>query len=360
MGNEKSPRRPVLELKNNVTQQLDVEGYQVRFHENPGITVVQLPAYRDIAVVWFNDPTEKGLFTLEGLAQYEAQLDILAQDSSIAGLILTGNLPEDGKVSFYGVNVKDVFGPIFEALSNGNSQPMEELLRIGQRVSEKKYTFPKPLVGGVRRLAVGGGFEFMIPTSHIVQGKDAAYSLPECQLDVPKFVQKRFQYELQLGNPNYQSGSVLFPGWIGNVLLYNKLIETGMPMEDAVQEVEDFTFNGKRLSASEAHDLRVADATVESDKDIIARSVEYINQVSFIPKPNNLLSLPNQRPTNPATYDTPGKVAGATLLYVHQKEMEPYSQVGERAVKLMVNAMWHGLSVDGPLPYEEYSHLFRE
>lgn len=347
-----------IDLRNDVTRRFNVEGAKILHDENPGVTVVRYPNDgRDIAALWFNDPSDKGLFTLEALQQFESQLRELATNDEISGLVFTDNMPEEGKVSFFGINVDQVFGPIFEGVSRGEREEMENLLRIGQRISESIYMYPKPVVGAMRRLAVGGGFEFMIPTHHIVQGPRAAYSLPECQLDVPAFVRERYGHDLDLGNPDYQSGSVLFPGWIGNVLLYNKLIAAGTAPEDATQIVDDFTFNGTALKADEARQLGVADAYVAEDAQMIDAAAEFIHR-DFTPRPNNLLSLPAHLPATHENYNTLGKHAGALLLYQHELDAEPYDRIGERALQLMMNAMHYGLRVEGPLPYREYARRF--
>lgn len=341
-----------IEFRNQVTNHFNVEGSRVLHHENPGVTVIGYPARNgDIAAVWFNDPTGKGLFTLEGLNQFESQLGRLAEDERIEGVVFTDNMSEEGKVSFFGIDVDQVFGPIFEDVSKGQRDGMEYLLRIGQRISERIYTYPKPVVGAMRRLAVGGGFEFMIPTHHIIQGPRAAYSLPECQLDVPTFVRERYGHDLDLGNPDYRSGSVLFPGWIGNVVLYNKLVEGGTDPVVAAKVVDDFTFNNTTFNAVQADELGIADSTVSEDAQMVDVAVSFITYRNFVQRPTNFLRLSREIPLEHANYDTHGKSAGATLLYQNGVPQQPYDLIGERAIQLMMNAMHDGLSVGGRLPY---------
>jgi len=356
-----------IDLRNSVTRSLDIAGAEVLHHKSPGITIVEFPHNgENVTALWFNDRSEpdkpeRGFFTLEGLSQFQENLSLIAKDHSLAGIIFTDNLPEESKVSFYGIDIKNVFGPIFEKLSHGDTGEMEALLRQGQRISEKIYSYSKPFVAAARRLAVGGGFEFMIPAHHIVQGQQASYSLPECQLDVPTFIRDRAKYDLQLGNPNYRNGKVLFPGWIGNVLLYDKLSNKAEAHTETVtQVVEEFTFNGKMLSATEASILGLADKTVESDSDIIPTAADYITDTFWpLRVAGRGLHLPNVRPENPAVYDTPGKIAGADLLYHHSVRLYPDFVVAERAVELMIDAMWYGLSVKGSLPYHNDA-LFKQ
>jgi len=362
---EFSPKFLNAELRNSVTRSLDVSGAEVLHHKSPGITIVDFPHNgENVAAIWFNDRSEpdkpeRGFFTLEGLSQFQENLSLIAKDHSLTGIIFTDNLPEESKVSFYGIDIKNVFGPIFERLSHGEAGEMEALLRQGQRISEKIYSYSKPFVAAARRLAVGGGFEFMIPAHRIIQGQQASYQLPECQLDVPQFVKERAKYDLQLGNPNYRNGKVLFPGWIGNALLSEKLHKAKIPAETINQVVDEFTFNGKIITSAEAANLRLADKTVESDSDIIPVAADYITDTFWpLRVVGSGLRLP-KRPENPTIYDTPGKIAGAELLYHHSDKPQPNFILAEKAVELMIDAMWYGLSVKGSLPYHNDA-LFKQ
>lgn len=339
-----------LDLRNDVTRSMDIAGAEILHHDSPGITIVKYPTEgRDIVGMWFNDESEKGLITYAGLEQMEWAIRTFSEDSRLGGLVLTDN--NSGRVSQYGMDVVREFGPIFERASYGEYADMETLLQIGQRIVTLIHGSRKPIIAGVRGLIVGGGFEFAIPSHFIMQGEGAKYALPECQLDVIEFARSK-GVELDIAKTELKNGKVLFPGWLGMVHLLRKYYERGMVWENAVQIVEEFTFNGMTIDSEMAYKTGLADITVDDGR-MMEFAAELINSGEILTVRDDYLHLPIWRPKNPAPIDTPGKEAGRKLLYDHYGNAVRYGDLTVRANKLMINAMHIGLSVDGQLPYPE-------
>jgi hypothetical protein len=177
-------------------------------------------------------------------------------------------------------------------------------------------------------------------------------------LDVPDFIINKAGYELNINNPDYRTGKVLFPGWLGHLRLFNKLTKKGFSEAVATQLMEDFAFNGLKREIQFAQQTGLADMTVTSDKDLIPEAIKVIQQGSGKKPKNDTLWLPKNRPLYPIELNTPGKIAGAALIYEHPNQMVSYNETAQRANKLMIAAMWYGLGVRGEMPYPEHAHLF--
>ncbi len=319
-----------MQLRNNITRNL--EGSDVLYDSNPGITVVN---YRGVGFAWFNSVEGRGLITSEGLRQFGDALEDL--ELSLDGIVLTDNLPEQSAVSMYGVDIIREFVPAFEDVAKGDGQKMANLLRAGQEVVEMIYTYDKPVVGLARKLVLGGGFELMLATRSIVQSSKASYWLPECGLDVPAFVKERYAVEMHL--PGLKEGKVLFPGWFGHFLLYNK-VWRNCDERDANEIVDRVTFDCERIESVRAVECGLAD-TYLSEALLFEAAVHYAKHSN--PLHRNLdpsLLVPRALSRG---HSSPGAEAAQRMLMYYRGPLATFSDVGERTVEYMLGAMRKGL-----------------
>lgn len=107
----------------------------------------------------------------------------------------------------------------------------ESFSRKGQKVFNRLRTLPKPVIGAVNGYALGGGMELALHCDLIIAAEDATLGQPEVGLGV-------------------------IPGFGGTQLL---------PRKVGINKAKELIFTGKKIGATEAHEIGLVNGTVDPD-----------------------------------------------------------------------------------------------
>jgi enoyl-CoA hydratase/carnithine racemase len=94
----------------------------------------------------------------------------LAEDERVRCVVLAGS----DKVFAAGADIKAM----------AEAQPVDMMLRAGERTWAPIKDFPKPLVAAVNGLALGGGCELAMHADIIIAGESARFGQPEIRLGI--------------------------------------------------------------------------------------------------------------------------------------------------------------------------------
>lgn len=179
------------------------------------------------AVLTMNRPESLNAITTEMLDLFERHLDDIERDDSRA-LILTGT----GRGFCPGTDLKDP-----------PSDPKARI-RHAHELIMRLVEFPKLSVAAINGLALGGGLELALGCTFRVAAREATLGLPEIKIGLM---------------PAY-GGTVLLPRLIGE------------------QRALQMMLSGEPVSADDARELTLVNATCDSAADVVQCAHDFVQQ----------------------------------------------------------------------------------
>ncbi|TDQ73383.1 enoyl-CoA hydratase-related protein [Sphingobacterium yanglingense] len=124
------------------------------------------------AVLKINRESKLNALSTETLSELSHALDVLAKDSSVRGIIITGT---GSKAFIAGADIQEFVGM--------NGEDAAQLAARGQRdVMDKIENYPKPVIAAINGFALGGGLELALSAHIRVASSTAKLGLPEVSL----------------------------------------------------------------------------------------------------------------------------------------------------------------------------------
>lgn len=202
----------------------------------PALEHVQVEEHGAVALVRINRPEASNALSRAAAAELRAAVDWVAGAAHIRAIVLTGA----GQRAFCaGADLKERrqwLGREYEA-----RRPVVRLRRALRQL-------PKPVVMGVNGHAVGGGFEILLLADAVIASDQAQFWLPEVGWG---------------GMPG---------GWSTQLL----------PRVAGPVQARWIILSGQRLSAAEAHALRLVTEVVPAQR-VVTRSLEVARRLAELP-----------------------------------------------------------------------------
>lgn len=130
-----------------------------------------------LATITFNRPKVLNALNRELLEEFSHALDVLAQDTDIKVLILTGS---GDKAFVAGADISEL--ATFDALQG------KQFAKIGHTVIGKLQELPFVVIAAVKGFALGGGTEIALACDFIYAADSATFGQPEIKLGlIPGF-----------------------------------------------------------------------------------------------------------------------------------------------------------------------------
>ena len=163
------------------------------------------------------------------LEELKGHLDALENDNDAQVIIITGA----GSYAFCaGADVKE--------LQNFGPQQAEKLVSLGHSTFGRIATYPKPVIGAINNLTLGGGMELALACDLRISSDRARYGQPEVWLG-------------------------LIPAWGGSTRL-SRLI--------GVARAKELIFTGRRVGAEEAREIGLVNRVVPQGEALkVAREI---------------------------------------------------------------------------------------
>ena len=139
-----------------------------------------LVSERHDRVLWlaFDRPHAGNAVNAEVAAAFAAALAQATRDAETSAVVLTGT---GGRIFSAGIDVKNPLGLAHAALASSRRGAVE-------RCIEAILEFDKPLVAAVNGFAIGLGFMLALLADRVIASEDAAFSLPEIDINIPTFL----------------------------------------------------------------------------------------------------------------------------------------------------------------------------
>lgn len=126
-----------------------------------------------LLILTFSRPEALNALNAATLGELESNLDEIYSDSSIRGIILTG----DGDKSF-------IAGADIREIARLDAKQAQELSEYGQGLFRRIETCPKPMLAAINGFALGGGCELAMACHLRIAVEHAKLGLPEVGLGV--------------------------------------------------------------------------------------------------------------------------------------------------------------------------------
>jgi enoyl-CoA hydratase/carnithine racemase len=124
----------------------------------------------NVALVRIDQPETRNALTMPVRERLAELFRELAEDERVRCVVLAGS----EKVFAAGADIKAM----------AEAQPVDMMLRAGERTWAPIKDFPKPLIAAVNGLALGGGCELAMHADIIVAGESARFGQPEIRLGI--------------------------------------------------------------------------------------------------------------------------------------------------------------------------------
>jgi len=186
------------------------------------------------AIVTINRPAALNALTVEVLEELAAAFAELAQDASVACVILTGS----GAKAF-------VAGADIAAMQSLDAVSAGSFARLGHEVLNAIENFPKPVVAAVNGFALGGGCELAMACDIRIAAENARFGQPEVNLGV-------------------------IPGF-GGTLRLTRLVGKG--------RAKELIFTGDMINAQEAYRIGLANKVVAAEE-LLATAREMATKIA--------------------------------------------------------------------------------
>jgi enoyl-CoA hydratase/carnithine racemase len=124
----------------------------------------------NVALVRIDQPETRNALTMPVRERLAELFRELAEDERVRCVVLAGS----DKVFAAGADIKAM----------AEAQPVDMMLRAGERTWAPIKDFPKPLVAAVNGLALGGGCELAMHADIIIAGESARFGQPEIRLGI--------------------------------------------------------------------------------------------------------------------------------------------------------------------------------
>lgn len=187
-----------------------------------------------LLIVTFARPEALNALNAETLRELDGMLDEIYHDSSIRGIILTG----EGEKSF-------VAGADIRELAGLDAKAAQELSAYGQGLFRRIEVCPKPILAAINGFALGGGCELAMACHIRVAAVNARLGLPEVSLGV-------------------------IPGYGGTQRLA-RLVGPGRALE--------LILTGEMIDAAEAHRIGLVNHTAPSQAELMVLAEKIIEKI---------------------------------------------------------------------------------
>ncbi|MCX7785189.1 MAG: enoyl-CoA hydratase-related protein [candidate division WOR-3 bacterium] len=126
----------------------------------------------NIAIIKFNRPQVLNALNTETILELEHTLDILAVNSDVSVIILTG----EGKAFVAGADISE--------MRNFTSVEARTFAQNGHRVLSKLENIEKPVIAAINGFALGGGCEIALACDIRILSENAKIGQPEVNLGI--------------------------------------------------------------------------------------------------------------------------------------------------------------------------------
>jgi len=126
-----------------------------------------------IGIITINRPKALNALNLETMKKFAQILDQVQDDPEVKVLLITGA----GEKAF-------IAGADISEMSKMSPKQAKEFSALGQSISRKLETIPKPVIAVVNGFALGGGTEFAISCDYILASENAVFGQPEVNLGI--------------------------------------------------------------------------------------------------------------------------------------------------------------------------------
>ncbi len=124
------------------------------------------------AILKINRESKLNALNATTLSELSHALDVLANDPSVRGIIITGT---GNKAFIAGADIQEFVGM--------NGEAAAQLAAKGQRdVMDKIENYPKPIIAAINGFALGGGLELALSAHMRIASATAKLGLPEVSL----------------------------------------------------------------------------------------------------------------------------------------------------------------------------------
>lgn len=127
----------------------------------------------NVAIITFNRPKALNAISSPLLSELEETLTSLEKDENVRVLVLTGA----GEKAF-------IAGADIGEINQLTPLAARRFADQGQRVINRLYELPIPVIAAVNGYALGGGFEVALACDFIYASKKATFGLPEINLGI--------------------------------------------------------------------------------------------------------------------------------------------------------------------------------
>jgi enoyl-CoA hydratase len=180
-----------------------------------------------ICVAVFNRPEKMNALSANMKSELGRVFDYVESAQEIRGLIITGN----GKAFASGADLAEVEAIVTIPDENEAYRLLEKMKSDAQKLFQRAYTIPKPIIAAVNGYALGGGAELAMACDIRIASDNAKFGLPEVKLG-------------------------LTPGFGGTQRLA-RLVGVGAAL--------DIILTGRRVDAAEAKELGLVNVVTTRD-----------------------------------------------------------------------------------------------
>jgi enoyl-CoA hydratase len=209
---------------------------------------VEYAEYKDIIVsvesgicfATFNRPEKMNALSSNLKSELGRVFDLVERDQDIKGLILTGS----GKAFVAGADLAEVDKIVAIPDINESNRLLENMKSEAQKLFQRAYTLPKPVIAAVNGYALGGGAELAMACDIRIASENAKFGLPEVKMG-------------------------LTPGFGGTQRLA-RLVGIGAAL--------DIILTGRKVHALEAKEIGLV-VSVTTSEDLITVATEKMNSI---------------------------------------------------------------------------------
>lgn len=223
----------------------------------------------DIAIVKMNRPKALNALNNPTLAELSAIFDCIKEDSSIRGVIITG----EGKGFVAGADIVQMQD--YKCLEG------REYADIAQSVFNKIENLEKPVIAAVNGYALGGGCELSLSCDIRIASTKAVFGQPEVGLGVipcfggtqrlPRLIGTGFAKELIYTGRQVKADEALSMGLVNKVVEHEALLDEAIKMMSMILKNSSLAIGFAKVAINRGMEMDIANA-LELEKDIAAIS----------------------------------------------------------------------------------------
>jgi enoyl-CoA hydratase len=181
-----------------------------------------------IATVTLNRPHKLNALNYEMIGALHKVLDECETRADVGAIILTGAGP---KAFSAGADIADLAGSI----AQGRAAALREVIGRGHALTRRIENYPKPIIGAINGMALGGGCELTEATHIAIAAEHASFGKPEITLGfpppfggsqrLPRHVGRKHALEMILTGDSIDAETALKRGLINEVVAADVLLD---------------------------------------------------------------------------------------------------------------------------------------